>query len=503
MSGRVDVDAVGRFRAALAARLGLAFDDAKTGLLADALRARLDATSLSAGAYLEHLEHGAPGAEIAALARALTVGETYFFRHHEQFRAFADMALTRQNGAATNGRRLRILSAGCASGEEAYTLAILVRELLREPGPEVSIVGLDVNPAALAQARDARFSPWALRVTPEDVTTRWFRPTGRDFVLADDVRTLVRFEEDNLAAPDPRWWQPAIWDVIFLRNVLMYFTPEQARGLVARIATALRPGGYLFLGHAETLRGLSHAFHLCHTHDTFYYERRDAATTSEPLATTPAAAWTSPAVADATWFDTIQQASSRIARLAAAPAAARTRARGAHASVPAATWDLSASLELFRRERYAEALEGMDRLPPAAAGDRDVLLLRAVLLIHAGRPAHAEDACRRLLARDDLSAGAHYVLALCRESAGDAAGATHHDQIAVYLDPAFAMPHLHLGLLARRRGDHAAARRALDTALVLLEREDAPRILLFGGGFGRDALGALCRAELRACGEAP
>jgi chemotaxis protein methyltransferase CheR len=99
-----------------------------------------------------------------------------------------------------------------------------------------------------------------------------------------------------------------------------------------------------------------------------------------------------------------------------------------------------------------------------------------------------------------MSAGAHYLLALCREKAGDGRSAADHDQAAAYLDPGFAMPHLHLGLLARRAGQPDAARRELSEALSLLEREDSSRLLMFGGGFGRDSLISICRAELLACG---
>jgi chemotaxis protein methyltransferase CheR len=111
--------------------------------------------------------------------------------------------------------------------------------------------------------------------------------------------------------------------------------------------------------------------------------------------------------------------------------------------------------------------------------------------------------CRRLLKIDELNSGAHYVLALCREGARDQPAAANHDQVAVYLDPAFAMPRLHLGLLARRAGDSGTARRELAQALALLQREDASRLLLFGGGFNREALLGLCRAELIACGGKP
>jgi chemotaxis protein methyltransferase CheR len=104
---------------------------------------------------------------------------------------------------------------------------------------------------------------------------------------------------------------------------------------------------------------------------------------------------------------------------------------------------------------------------------------------------------------DDLNAGAHHLIALCREHAGDLEGALEQDRAAEYLDPDFAMPRLHVGRMARRKNDLALARRELAQALVLLEREDAKRVLLFGGGFERAALIRLCRAELDACGGRP
>jgi chemotaxis protein methyltransferase CheR len=129
-----------------------------------------------------------------------------------------------------------------------------------------------------------------------------------------------------------------------------------------------------------------------------------------------------------------------------------------------------------------------------------VQLLRAVLLTNCADPADAEAACRAVLSRDDLNAGAHYLVALCRERAGDTAAAREHDRIAVYLDPAFAMPHLHLGLLDKRCGQLGPARAELKRAAALLAREDASRILLFCGGFSRAALLAFIRAEQQTCG---
>ena len=163
-------------------------------------------------------------------------------------------------------------------------------------------------------------------------------------------------------------------------------------------------------------------------------------------------------------------------------------------------WDLSLVLEAVRQERFVDALELIGSLPADSQEDPNALLLRAVLLTNHGRLKESEEVCHRLLALDELNAGAHYLMALCSEHAGDANGAIEHGQTAIYLDPGFAMPHLHLGILAKRSGDDDSAQRELGQALTLLASEEASRILLFGGGFSRDALLQLCRTQLRAPG---
>ena len=116
-------------------------------------------------------------------------------------------------------------------------------------------------------------------------------------------------------------------------------------------------------------------------------------------------------------------------------------------------------LEAVRQERFSEALELIRSLPLDSHEDPDALLLRAVLLTNHGRLDESEEVCSRLLALDELNSGAHYLMALCREHAGDSTSAIEHGQTAIYLDASFAMPHLHLGIMARRSGDAATALR--------------------------------------------
>lgn len=506
-----------RFRGWIAQRLGLHFDDTKLEFLAEVLERRADKQGLARRPYLDRLESADSDAELQALAPELTVPETYFFRHMDQFHAFADVALPQAQTARGTIREFKILSAGCASGEEPYSLAMLMRE--RGAACDVKIHAFDVNPVMLAKAARGVYSAWALRETPAETRRRWFKSVGKEFELEQSIRAAVIFREVNLAQDDAALWARETYDMIFCRNVSMYFAADAAQALVARLTRALAPGGHLFLGHAETLRGLSDEYHLCHTHGTFYYQRKSpqirerggkyeaqrdlvpprgsSAQPASTAATAMAEPWTK------TWLDTVQHASDRIRALTERPTAASAlRAGLGTGSAADVGAQLQLALELLKQERFADALELLGGLPAASEQDPDVLLLRAALLTHSGNLSAAEQASARLLERDELNTGAHYLIALCRESAGDRQGAAEHDQAAIYLDAAFAMPRLHLGLMARRAGDRETARTELSHALTLLKREDASRVLLFGGGFGREALIALCRAELDSAGGA-
>jgi chemotaxis protein methyltransferase CheR len=494
-----------RFRSAIVEQIGLHFEDAKLALLEEVLQRRLTQLTLPPADYLAKLELAPPRCELAALAQELTVGETYFFRHNDQFRALGEVALPERMRARERDKALCLLSAGCASGEEAYSLAIVAQETMADPSWNVLIRAVDLNPAVLQKAAQARYSAWALREAPPGVRSKWFRTERRELLLDDRLRGAVQFTEGNLASRDPALWQPGAYDVIFCRNVLMYFAPEQMRAAIARIAAALAPGGYLFLGHAETLRGISDDFHLCHTHDTFYYRRKEhTGAAQSPLnhsrapAKISVAPPTAPLAAGAAWVDAIRQASERVAALVPAD-----DSRTSPAPPNAIGWQLAPALDLLRHERFDEALKHVCSGPPEAAADADVQLVKAVLLAQGGQLKAAEETCQRLLLIDGLNAGAHYVLALCSEHAGELSRAAEHDRLAAHLDPAFAMPRLHCGLLARARGDRDGARRELTQALLLLKREDVSRLLLFGGGFSRDALIALCQSTITECGGRP
>lgn len=506
-----------RFQALIEERLGLSCSDWQAERLPGLLRERASkARCDTAQSYLTQLAStDLLRRELGDLAEQLTVGETYFFRESRQLDALLHVALPELAKRRSPGAPLRILSAGCSSGEEAYTLAIALEEHFRSSSgaarPAISILGIDMNPAVIKKARQARYSAWSLRATPKRLRERWFTPVGADYRLHEEIRSMATFEERNLLGADPSFWQPQSFEIIFCRNVTIYFSTQATRAVVQQLERSLVPCGFLFLGHSETLRGISDEFDLMHTHETFYYRRKGPPAYKRSLPPPVGASSRPPYNAQLehwigeSWFDAIQRSTARIdaytRRHSQTEAATLTPEQPGRAEQLDARPQLAMAMELFKAEHFAEAMALLKTLPAASLGDPDVELLTAVIYSNQGQFEGAEKICLRALGSGEHAAAAHYLLGLCREHEGDRARAVEHHRSAVRLDPSFAMPHLHLGILARRAGDTDTARAEMKLAAELVGRERPDRIVLFGGGFHRNALLELCRAELSACGK--
>lgn len=483
----------------LAAQLGLRCDESVRERLAEGVARHRSRLGLSLGgeaAYLERLDRD-PG-ERRALAQELAVGETFFFRGQDHFAALAAAVLPEVLRARASERRLRVLSAACASGEEAYSLAILLREALPESsGWTFDILGVDINSAFLAKAAHGVYTPWSLRDVPREVVRRWFRAEGRLHRLDPAIRALAHFREIDLLEPGALA-DEAPFDVVFCRNLFIYLTPAAIATVLRRLQGLLAPGGYLFLGHSETLRGFTRAFDACHSDDAFYYRLRDAqaipADPECPIGAPSGPEALEPATESAAWLEAIERSAARVTQLTQA-----NHASPAPKSVTATedaeeTW--REALALLRQERYAEAAART-----RGGEEPRLLLILAVALRNQNRTAEAEQACRRALAIAPADAEAMYQLAVCREHDGDAAGALHCAQQAIICDPGFAMPWLLVARLGRRSGDSGVARRALEEALRLLPQQSATRTFLFAGGFPREALIDCCLRDLAALRE--
>lgn len=203
----------------------------------------------------------------AGLISTFAIGETTFLRHPEHF--YALRALVPGLIQERAGRPLRVWSAGCATGEEVYSLAATLRSAAPYP---FEVIGWDINPDAIARAEFGEYRPWSLRDVDEEATRDWLLPAPSGVRIDDSLRPFVRFQVGNLVS-DP---YPPELDVVFCRNVLLYFKPEAARQVYERIAMALAPGGCLFIGHYDPRPtpdiGLSEE----RNGDVFYYRKRRA-----------------------------------------------------------------------------------------------------------------------------------------------------------------------------------------------------------------------------------
>ncbi|MDA8168773.1 MAG: protein-glutamate O-methyltransferase CheR [Nitrospiraceae bacterium] len=256
---------------------GIYFDDSSRFLLEKRLSRRIEAHHLdNFRDYYRLLLYGRNrGEELAAVMDNLTVNETYFFREQAQLKAFSDELLEEFTGLRKD-RKLRIWSAGCSSGEEPYTLAMLAMEKgLPEKGWDVVIVASDINQRVLQTARKGVYRKNSFRTTEDYYIKKYFEAEGDGlYRIKDSVRRFVDFSCINLMDPLKVRFVGTV-DIIFCRNVLIYFDPESRKKVIENFYTRLSDLGYLMLGHAESLINISTAFTLKHLKNDIGYQKPD------------------------------------------------------------------------------------------------------------------------------------------------------------------------------------------------------------------------------------
>ncbi|HVO39686.1 MAG TPA: protein-glutamate O-methyltransferase CheR [Spirochaetia bacterium] len=247
------------FRALIFEKTGIHMRDGKQILISNRLRRRLAALGLSTyEEYYDYLTSGAaPADELHNFIDAVSTNETYFFREANHFNVLHATVLPE---ILSRRKHVSIWSAGCSTGEEPYTLRIVMDEHLGGiPGADAAIVGTDISTAVIRRARDGVYNERALRFVPPAVLDKYFTPAVDGLRQASPaLRASVSFKVHNLFK-DPPPGEP--FDIIFCRNVMIYFDKATQTKLVDEIfSRALRPDGYLFIGHSESLSGFSRRF---------------------------------------------------------------------------------------------------------------------------------------------------------------------------------------------------------------------------------------------------
>ncbi|HEY1087529.1 MAG TPA: CheR family methyltransferase, partial [Archangium sp.] len=239
-----------------------------------ALQARMPALGINdADEYVTRLKQRAGEQELRSLIPLVTVGKTEFFRDTRQFLAFENSVFPQVlSTARAENRPAKLWSAGCATGEEPYSLSIVALEKGGGPGT-VEVLATDLNPAAVESASRAFFPARRLVGVSEERIARHFKTVEGGYELVPQVRELIRLEGHNLAAPVWTQVEARSLDVIFCRNVIIYFDQPTIIGVMERFFEALRPGGWMFLGYSESLFKISTRFEMVEVGGTFAYQR--------------------------------------------------------------------------------------------------------------------------------------------------------------------------------------------------------------------------------------
>jgi chemotaxis protein methyltransferase CheR len=255
---------------------GIYFDDGSKFLLERRLSRRLEQHQLkSFEEYYHYLRYDRKREEeLTVLVDNLTTNETYFFREPPQLRAFSEEILPELQRTLAGRKTLRIWSAGCSTGEEPYTIAML---LLESGGWwrdwQVEIIGSDINQRVLHTARKGVYKKSAFRATSPEMLAKYFVEEEKgNYRIIDKVRGLVTFSSVNLLDPF-KTSLIANMDIIFCRNVIIYFDKEAKKTVIASFHDKLREGGYLLLGHSESLINISNAFALRTLKNDMVYQK--------------------------------------------------------------------------------------------------------------------------------------------------------------------------------------------------------------------------------------
>lgn len=263
----------------IADEYGLLIDEGRSGFLQSRLLPRLEELRLDSFsdyyAYLRFSPRG--GSEHQQLISIITNNETYFFREDAQLQVLAAHILPELKGKKQHAgeKKIRIYSAGCSSGEEVYTIAML----LLESGHflwdwDILVTGIDIDPLMIERAKEGVYSGRAFQATPGQFMERYFTRSGDCFAVKESLRRITRFEEGNLLRLDP-FMKSDPADVIFCRNVFIYFSDDTTRAVVESFAGLLEPEGFLFLGHSESLSRLTSRYQPIRHSGAIIYRKRN------------------------------------------------------------------------------------------------------------------------------------------------------------------------------------------------------------------------------------
>lgn len=383
--------------------------------------------------------------EMQRLVALATVGETYFYRDYKQFDLLRTTILPQLiNSRSTTSRELRLWSAGCASGEEPYTLAMIVKELI--PLTEfwnIHILGTDINEKALKKARVASYGSWSFRSNDgHRLLDKYFDKRGREYHVKDEIKKLVNVEYLNLndgLYPAPFSGTDNL-DLIIFRNVAIYFSAETTHAIAQRMVSCLAEGGWILTGASDPSLSRMDNLVLRDFDGCFIYQK-------ESSSRSPAKAAPLPLCSSAVIAEKFEPTPGNIARMDS----------------------LEEAAALVDQGQPDEAIDLLRQGSDSGKGSARACYMIAKLEADAGNLTEAKRQCELAVENNKLMVEAHYLMGIVCQELGDDESAIAALKKSIYINRTFAEAYVCLGSIYRRLGKEQQAGKAFANASRILE----------------------------------
>jgi len=410
--------------------------------------------------------------QIEILASYLTVGETYFFREKRVFEVLEERVIPELiNACRRTGKSLRFWSAGCCTGEEPYSIAILLHKMFPDlKAWNISILATDINPCFLHKASEGLYGKWSFRDCPQWVQEKYFQRSKKDqFKILPEIRNMVTFSYLNLVEDlyPSLSNQTNAMDVIFCRNVLMYFAETSAKKVVHNLSRSLVDEGWMVINPVESSYIPSPPFTAVRFSDAILYkkdgshrEAKEIHHVIPSLAHEEVQAPVKLCVDSAMKRDTAPMRETKIVK--------QSKAKEKEAEKVPPPYVKAQTL--YEQGRYGEAIQELLELVSDHEDMAMVLSLLARAYANQGELMEARRWCERAIASDKLISGLHYLRATILQEQGATEEAVASLKRALYLDPNFILAHFAMGVLKDRLDKPKEVEKHLKNVLILLEK---------------------------------
>lgn len=488
-----------RFKNFINNRTGLYFKDYDLKDLDSVVLARMNDlkidTALAYYAYLTTSQHRED--ELRELLNRLTINHTYFFRNEPQFKALKEKILpeiierkislysaSKQDGLPKP--TIRIWSAGCSTGEEPYTIAMVLKDVIPDSENwDIQILATDASELALSKARRGIYGINSMRLVEKDYISRYF--TKRDkaaqdekYEISGEVKKMVNFSFLNLMDED----YPKGFDIIFCRNVTIYFELQTTIRVMSEIERSLDGEGYLFIGYSETLQFISDRFKMLDWEEAIFYVKSKDMSKREKFAQKP------------TFLQTARKVEEIIEELSKAEFKAEELKTEKGVRPGKFNELLVEAIKYTHSKNYNAALSLIDE---AMSMDRDAVepyYLAAEVYANQSKFEDAKKNISQALSKDIMFAPAYYLLGSIYNEEAKADEAEDSFRKAIYLEKDFSMAHFGLGNVYKAKGEISGAIREYRNTLNLLSKLKPYDILAYSGGFNVATLSGVCKNNI-------